>query len=71
MVVAVLVAAILGAVPNLLPSAVRDALPGWLPSRQITLGLDLQGGSHLLLEVEAAAVLKDRLEVVMGDVRVA
>ncbi|MBD0305007.1 MAG: protein translocase subunit SecD [Nitrospiraceae bacterium] len=41
-----------------LPSwpAVYQALPGWLktflPNKGITLGLDLQGGIHLVLEVE-------------------
>jgi protein-export membrane protein SecD len=61
------VAAILGVIllsvlltlPNLLP---RSAIPSWLPARQISLGLDLRGGSYLLLEVDLNAVIKERLE---------
>jgi preprotein translocase subunit SecD len=44
-------------------------MPSWLPHQQINLGLDLQGGSHLLLEVELAVVIKERLETVVDDVR--
>ena len=43
---------VLFALPNLLPQAVLDALPDWLPKKPMTLGLDLQGGSHILLEVD-------------------
>ena len=61
------VAAILGvillgvllALPNLFP---RSAIPSWLPARQISLGLDLRGGSYLLLEVDLNAVVRERLE---------
>ena len=60
---------LLALVPNFLPQATRDALPGWLPHRAITLGLDLQGGSYLLLEVDVAPVFQDRLESLVGDVR--
>src|ERR687892_331333 len=39
------------ALPNLFPRAEMEQMPDWLPHDQINLGLDLQGGSHLLLEV--------------------
>ena len=42
---------ILFAVPSFLPENVRDAWPGFLPTQTVVLGLDLQGGSHLLLQV--------------------
>ena len=42
---------VLFALPNLF-SRGAEGLPGWLADRQINLGLDLQGGSHLLLEVD-------------------
>ncbi len=45
------------------------ALPSWVPKHQITLGLDLQGGSHLVLEVDAAALKTDRLRSLLDDVR--
>ena len=48
---------VLLSVPNLLP---RDVLPGW--ARQISLGLDLRGGSYLLMEVDTSALVRERLE---------
>src|SRR5207253_4069559 len=47
------------AAPNLFTRQQLAALPGWLPKQQVTLGLDLKGGSHLVLEV-APAVLARR-----------
>src|SRR3954465_12434949 len=44
-------------VPNLFPKA---ELPAW--ARQFSLGLDLRGGSYLLLEVDMTAVVRERLE---------
>src|SRR5690606_3372906 len=52
--------------PNLLP---RSAIPSWLPARQISLGLDLRGGSYLLLEVDLNAVIKERLESLADGAR--
>ncbi len=56
--------ALLVIVPSLLSPDTRAALsahlPSWVPLRTIVLGLDLQGGSHVLLEVDAASVLKTR-----------
>jgi SecD/SecF fusion protein len=43
--------------PNLFP---RASLPSWV--HQVSLGLDLRGGSYLLLEVDTAAVAKERVE---------
>jgi len=48
--------------PNFLDREVTDGLPDWLPHKQINLGLDLQGGSHLLLEVDTNAVVQERLQ---------
>ena len=47
----------------------RIAVPGWLPTKTINLGLDLQGGSHLLLEVGVDAVVKERLESIVDTLR--
>ena len=55
--------------PNLFPRAQMERMPDWLPHEQINLGLDLQGGSHLLLEVQLGAVIKERLESLVDDVR--
>ncbi len=50
------------ALPNLLTEQQAAALPDWLPKQQLNLGLDLRGGSHLLLEADPADVQKNRVE---------
>ncbi|MFM7302553.1 MAG: protein translocase subunit SecD, partial [Alphaproteobacteria bacterium] len=52
--------------PNLMP---RSAFPSWMEPRQISLGLDLRGGSYLLLEVDLNAVVRERLESAVDGVR--
>ena len=56
-------------VPNFLPTKDAEALPNWLPKQQVVLGLDLQGGSHLLAEVKVSDVIKARLESLREAVR--
>jgi len=56
------------AVPNFFPEAQVKTWPLWA-QRRLVLGLDLQGGSYLLLEVDANAVKKDKLEQLRDDVR--
>ena len=70
-IVIVLVCALATAIAalNLLTPQQVAALPSWLPHRQITLGLDLQGGSHMMLRVDTDAVLHDRLESMLDTVR--
>ncbi len=41
----------------------------WLPWRQVHLGLDLRGGSYLLLEVDMKAVTKERLDSMVDATR--
>jgi preprotein translocase subunit SecD len=57
------------ALPNLFPRAEMAQMPEWLPHQQINLGLDLQGGSHLLLEVQLDAVIEERLNGLVDEVR--
>ena len=45
------------AFPNLLNEEQTEALPSWLPNQKLSLGLDLQGGSHLLFEVDVRGLL--------------
>lgn len=69
-VIAVILAAIwaaLFALPNVLPQSAREALPGFLPRDGVNLGLDLQGGSHLLLEVDTESLMAERLENLAED----
>ncbi|MEQ1954179.1 protein translocase subunit SecD [Mesorhizobium sp. CN2-181] len=65
----IVLAGILVALPNLFTQQQLAALPSWLPHKQVTLGLDLQGGSHLVLEVDADAVRKDRLRALLDQAR--
>src|ERR1700730_18560169 len=55
------------AVPNFFPESTMKHWPSWA-QRHIVLGLDLQGGSHLLLQVDANAVRKERLQSLSDDV---
>ncbi len=61
-------AGLIVALPNALPEHLRARLPSWLPNQAVNLGLDLQGGSYLLLEVDLPAVQRERAESLMGDV---
>ena len=65
----ILVLGIVFALPNLLTQEQADALPSWVPHNRINLGLDLQGGSHLLFEVDVDAVVRERLESAKDAVR--
>jgi preprotein translocase subunit SecD len=57
------------AAPNFLDQRTSANLPDWLPHKQVSLGLDLQGGSHLLLEVQADDVIREYLEAIVDSVR--
>ena len=52
------------AAPNILGaetlSAWQKTVPSWLPGKTINLGLDLRGGSHLLLKVDLVEVTRSR-----------
>ncbi len=50
-------------------AALERNLPSWLPARPIVLGLDLQGGAHLLMEVDKASLAKAQVDQLRDDVR--
>jgi SecD/SecF fusion protein len=52
--------------PNLVAPGV---LPAWAPQQRLNLGLDLQGGSYLLLEVDTNALNTERLTNLTEDIR--
>src|SRR6201987_4390547 len=56
------------AVPNFFPEATVKNWPLWA-QRRLVLGLDLQGGSYLLLEVDSNYVKKEKLDQIRDDVR--
>jgi protein-export membrane protein SecD len=68
-VLTILFLGLLFTLPNFLPDRIRTSLPGWVPKSTINLGLDLQGGSYLLLEVDLPGVVKERLETLRTDIR--
>lgn len=64
-IIVVLVVTALGlafAFPNFLPERVRQSLPDFLPNQSINLGLDLRGGSQLLLEVDVPTLQRQQLD---------
>lgn len=52
--------------PNVVPAG---SLPSWMPHQRLNLGLDLQGGSYLLLEVDTAALKAEQLGNLAEDAR--
>ena len=58
------------AVPNFFPESVVQRWPSWA-QRHIVLGLDLQGGSSLLLQVDTNSVRRERLQALDEDVQAA
>jgi len=62
-------AGIFFAIPSLIAgTALAERWPGWLPSAKISLGLDLSGGSQLLLEADSADASKQRLAAMEDSV---
>ena len=65
----VVAAGVLLSIPSLLAGTpYAGAWPKWLPQYKINLGLDLAGGSHLLLEADAQDALKTRLQAKEDEV---
>jgi len=60
---------ILFTLPNMLPQSVLASFPHWLPRKTLTLGLDLQGGSHILLAVDRQDLIDERLQATRDDIR--
>src|SRR3569623_2565974 len=68
----ILIVAVLGiafAVPNFFSKDTTANWPGWVPHNGMTLGLDLQGGSYLLLQVNQDSVVTERLKTLRRDAR--
>ncbi len=72
-VLALVLAALIIVVPSFLPTnsveTLAARLPGVVPLRQIVLGLDLQGGAYMLMEVDNSSVIKTQVESLRDDVR--
>ncbi len=63
------VVAFLYAAPNVISPSTLASLPAWAPKNPLTLGLDLQGGSHILLRLERKDLIEERLKTTRDDVR--
>lgn len=59
---------VLFAAPTFLSEKDLESLPEWLQEK-VNLGLDLQGGSHLLLEVDVQSALRDQAGFLADDAR--
>jgi len=57
------------AIPSLMPESARNRLPSWVPGKAVNLGLDLQGGSQLLLEVDFNTYMREQLNNLADEVR--
>ena len=60
---------VLVALPNFLSEDQRRDLPSFMPTDTVSLGLDLRGGVHLLLEAQTEDVVNTKLENLAGQVR--
>ncbi|NDV85112.1 protein translocase subunit SecDF [Aurantimonas aggregata] len=60
---------ILYAAPNFFPRQMLDQLPSFVPKQQVTLGLDLQGGSYILLEIDRQSLQGERVQTLSDDAR--
>ena len=72
-VLALVAAAVLLVIPSFMPAnavdSLADRLPGFIPMRQIVLGLDLQGGAYMLMQVDKSSVIKSQVDALRDDVR--
>jgi SecD/SecF fusion protein len=57
------------ALPSFAPRDFVDSMPDWLPKQQIVLGLDLQGGSHLLMQVNREDIITERVRDMRREIR--
>src|SRR5437660_3849261 len=60
---------VLLSLPNLFTPAQLAYLPHFIPKKQVALGLDLRGGSSLLLHVNVDAAQRERLNSITDSVR--
>src|SRR6185437_12912335 len=60
---------VLLSLPNLFTPAQLAYLPHFIPKKQVALGLDLRGGSYLLLHVDVDAAQRERLNSITDSVR--
>ncbi len=62
-------AGVIFTMPNFFSKETVESWPGWLPHKQLPLGLDLRGGAHLLLAMDTKELEKDWLNTLRDDTR--
>ena len=67
--VAIILMGLLVALPNALPPNLLQKWPAFLPHQQVSLGLDLRGGAHLVLEVDETDLMKERMQGLAREAR--
>ena len=65
----VVLAGFIAVPPNFFSRETVESWPAWMPHKQMTLGLDLQGGAYLLYEVDKTDYVEKRLRTLLSDVR--
>jgi len=69
LVLGIVIVGMLVALPNLFPASTVAQWPRWVPHKQVNLGLDLQGGAHLLYQLDEKEMVEDWLNNIRSDVR--
>ncbi len=62
-------AGLLVALPNFFSKETVQSWPSFMPKQQLTLGLDLQGGAHLLLAMDQDEIKKDWINNLRDEAR--
>ena len=65
--IAIIIFSVFFAFPSLFD--LGDHLPNWWSKNKLKLGLDLQGGSQLLLQVETEKAIQEKLAIQTEDIR--
>jgi preprotein translocase subunit SecD len=68
-IVAITVLGVFFSIPNLFSKETVDSMPKWLLFRKMALGLDLKGGSHVLLQLNVNELKHGWMDSVRDDVR--
>ena len=71
--ISILLICLLGVIfafPNVLSQTTLNDLPKIIPHKQINLGLDLRGGSHLLVEVQSSVRASERMDDLYDEIRI-
>ncbi len=64
-----IIGGIIFSLPNFLPQSARDSIRGFMPTQTLNLGLDLQGGSYLLMEVDTDALRAQKAKQLLESAR--